>query len=80
MSMLPHHIVVWDTAQHSAANSLEQASTMATHLAEQPSEANPTFISFATHIQNRQVHCIHLQKSYVLALLFLYTNSKNLSG
>lgn len=52
MSMLPHRIYVWDTAQHGIANSLEQAITMATDLAEQPNEVNPTFISFATHVQN----------------------------
>lgn len=66
MSMLPHHIVVWDTAQHGAANSLEQASTMAAHLAEQPSEPNPKFIQFAKYVQNHFKTAEGSEKSYFL--------------
>lgn len=66
MSMLPHHIVVWDTAQHGAANSLEQAITMAAHLAEQPSEPNPKFIQFAKYVQNHFKTAEGSEKSYYL--------------
>ena len=66
MSMLPHHIVVWDNAQHGAANSLEQAITMAAHLAEQPSEPNPKFIQFAKYVQNHFKTAEGSEKSYYL--------------
>jgi len=66
MSMMPHHIFVWDTAQHGAANSLEQAITMATDLAEQPSEPNPKFIQFAKYVQNHFKTAEGSEKSYYL--------------
>ena len=66
MSMLPHYIVVWDTAQHGTANSLEQATTMAAHLAEQPSEPNPKFIQFAKYVQNHFKTAEGSEKSYFL--------------
>ena len=66
MSMLPHYIVVWDTAQHGTANSLEQATTIAAHLAEQTSESNPKFIQFAKYVQNHFKTAEGSEKSYFL--------------
>jgi hypothetical protein len=57
---------VWDTAQHGTANSLEQATTIAAHLAEQPSEPNPKFIQFAKYVQNHFKTAEGSEKSYFL--------------